>query len=255
MSLQNNNIIVAKSSLLATHKLPTIFPILFSGVILATPVYAAEPLVDAVKNTTNCMQVRDPDARLACFDAASNRLVDILRATNTVESILVPETPRLDVSNVNAPAKKIGNERATAANDELAAGRAQEALADARTQEVLAVANADEETEVATTNDDSTAQISEDDLPTWAAGPKYTEEERAKDSSSFQATIVRITRNSRGRHSFYTEDGAVWQQTQNVKFTPPRSLPAIADFRQRLTGSPTITFDVSSRSYRVIRIK
>lgn len=95
----------------------------------------------------------------------------------------------------------------------------------------------------------------EEDVPTWAAAPQYTEEDRAEDSSEFEATIVRITRNNVGRHRFYTDEGAVWEQTQIVEVRPPRSLPAVAEFKRMLTGNPTIKFDVSNRAYRVRRIE
>jgi len=93
------------------------------------------------------------------------------------------------------------------------------------------------------------------ELPTWAAGPQRSQEKRDLDSRQFEAIIVRITRTNRGRHRFYTEDGAIWEQTQTVDFVPPRSLPTVAEFRRRMTGNPTIRFDVSRRSYRVRRIE
>jgi hypothetical protein len=202
MSLQNKNIIVANSDVIASYKLPNqvnkltvearkvlilaIFPVLLSGIIVTSPANASESLAEVAQNTANCREVRNPEVRLACFDAAIKRLVDLL---NGAEGLADPDTPEPD----SLEAK-------------------------------LLPATAD------------------DELPTWAAGPQYTEEDRAQDSTSFEATIVRITRNSRGRHRFYTEDGAIWEQT-------------VAEFRQKMTGSPAITFDVSSRSYRVSRIE
>lgn len=95
--------------------------------------------------------------------------------------------------------------------------------------------------------------------PTWAAAPaprraaETSEPER--EAREFTVNIVRITRNNLGRHFFYTEDGAVWEQTQIEEVEPPRSLPALAEFRRRLAGNPTISFDTSSKAYRVRRIE
>jgi hypothetical protein len=93
--------------------------------------------------------------------------------------------------------------------------------------------------------------------PNWAAAPEpqQREIEQAEMPRRFEASIVRITRNNVGRHRFYTEDGAVWEQTQIVEVIQPESLPAVAEFRRKLTGNPTIKFDVSNRSYRVRRIE
>jgi hypothetical protein len=93
-------------------------------------------------------------------------------------------------------------------------------------------------------------------LPSWAAEPVVEEKvDRADEPRQFESSVVRITRLPDGRHRFYTDDGAVWEQTQNVEFRPPTSLPAVAEFNRKRTGNPTIKFDVSSRSYRVRRIE
>ena len=91
--------------------------------------------------------------------------------------------------------------------------------------------------------------------PNWASEPQHREIEQAEIPRRFEATIVRITHNNVGRHRFYTADGAVWEQTQIVEVIQPKSLPAVAEFRRKLTGNPTIKFDVSNRSYRVRRIE
>ncbi len=91
--------------------------------------------------------------------------------------------------------------------------------------------------------------------PNWAAAPQHRDIEQAEAPRRFEATIVRITRNNVGRHRFYTADGAVWEQTQIVEVRQPRNLPAVAEFRRKLAGSPTIKFDVSNRSYRIRRIE
>ena len=97
----------------------------------------------------------------------------------------------------------------------------------------------------------------EEPLPGWAAAPepRQSYDDKAEMPRQFEATIVRITRNNVGRHRFYTADGAVWEQTQIVEVQQPESLPAVAEFRRKLTGNPTISFEVSSRSYRVRRIE
>ena len=93
--------------------------------------------------------------------------------------------------------------------------------------------------------------------PNWAAAPQPQQRdiEQAEVPRRFEATIVRITHNNVGRHRFYTADGAVWEQTQIVEVRQPKNLPAVAEFRRKLTGNPTIKFDVSNRSYRVRRIE
>jgi len=93
--------------------------------------------------------------------------------------------------------------------------------------------------------------------PNWAAAPQPQDREieQAEIPRRFEATIVRITRNNVGRHRFYTADGAVWEQTQIIEVLQPTDLPAVAEFRRKLTGNPTIKFDVSNRSYRVRRIE
>ena len=109
---------------------------------------------------------------------------------------------------------------------------------------------------VATTPKKETdTKTSAEEQPTWAAGPRYTEEEVKQDVADFEATIVRITVNAKGRHKFYTDDGAIWEQTQNVRFIAPDALPAKATFNRNYTGNPSISFDVSRRTYRVKRIK
>ena len=91
--------------------------------------------------------------------------------------------------------------------------------------------------------------------PNWASAPQQADIEKAEIPRRFEATIIRITRNNVGRHRFYADDGAVWEQTQIAEVLQPRSLPTVAEFRRKLTGNPTIKFDVSNRSYRVRRIE
>jgi len=104
---------------------------------------------------------------------------------------------------------------------------------------------------------ESAAISAGDGIPIWAAAPQYTKEELAQEArDKFETTIVRITVNKAGSHRFYTEDGAVWKQTQKVKVVPPRSLPAMAELRLKRTGNPTIKFiGISNRSYRVRRVE
>jgi hypothetical protein len=171
---------------------------------------AADPLRLAAEDTASCRELRDPDVRLACFDAAAHRLAEALGTMDQVER--------------NAGDLPI----ATAAS---AAPAAVEPSGGATEQQ----------------------------LPDWAAAPEpepqQRNDEQAEIPRRFETTIVRITSNNVGRHRFYTEDGAVWEQTQLVEVIQPKSLPAVAEFRRRLTGNPTISFEVSNRSYRVRRIK
>lgn len=101
----------------------------------------------------------------------------------------------------------------------------------------------------------------ETDEPSWAAAPLPPEPtasasgEDAQEPREFEVVIVRITVNSAGRHKFYTDDGAVWEQTVIEQVRPPRSLPAVAELKQRVFGNPTIKFDVSNQSYRVRRLE
>jgi hypothetical protein len=180
-----------------------VIAILLGGITLSAPAVGADPLKEAAEDAANCRALRDPDVRLACLDAASEKLAEALGSVRQAER--------------SAPAAPAQAEEPRSAAEPPA-----------------------EETE---------------DVPTWAAAPRHSETEREADPREFEATIVRITRNNVGRHRFYTEDGAVWEQTQLVEFRPPRSLPAVAEFNRKLTGNPTIKFDVSNRSYRVRRIE
>ena len=168
---------------------------------------AADPLRPAAEDAASCRELRDPDVRLACFDAAAHRLAEALGS--------------MDPAGRNAVELPIG----PGAPDAPAAGEPSGEAAE--------------------------------NPPSWAAAPEpeQRDDEKAEMPRRFEATIVRITRNNVGRHRFYTADGAVWEQTQIVEVQQPSSLPAVAEFRRKLTGNPTIKFDVSSRSYRVRRIE
>ncbi len=209
MSLQKENVPVTISGVITAYEtrgiqIRSFSLFLLSGIISWSPINGAEPLVEAANNTANCRKERNPEVRLACFDAASEQLTEVLNLKNIAKRIPEPKSPLPDSHDAVLP-----------------------------------------------------QETSDNDLPTWATAPRapqFTKDEHAQDSDSFKATIVRITRNKSGRHRFYTEDGAVWQQTQKVDVRPPKSLPAVAQFRRKLSGSPTIKFDVSNRSYRVRRI-
>jgi len=178
-------------------------------------VAAADPLRLAAEDTASCRELRDPDVRLACFDAAAHRLAEALGAMDQV----VRNAGDLPIA------------------------------ADATDASTFPAAPATVEPSVRAT----------EQLPDWAAAPEpepqHRDDDKAETPRRFEATIVRITSNNVGRHRFYTEDGAVWEQTQLVEVIQPTSLPAVAEFRRRLTGNPTISFEVSSRSYRVRRIE
>lgn len=181
-------------------------PLLAQDIVSATAV-AADPLRLAAEDAANCRELRDPDVRLACFDAAANRLAEALGS--------------MDQAGRNAGDLPIGPDAPDAPAAVEPSGEAAE------------------------------------HPPNWAAAPQPQQRdiEQAEVPRRFEATIVRITRNNVGRHRFYTADGAVWEQTQIVEVRQPKNLPAVAEFRRKLTGNPTIKFDVSNRSYRVRRIE
>ncbi len=179
-------------------------PVLAQDILSATAI-SADPLRLAAEDAAGCRELRDPDVRLACFDAAAHRLAEALGS--------------MDQAGRNAGHLSIGPDAPDAPAAVDPSGEAAE------------------------------------HPPNWTAAPQHRDTEQAEVPRRFEATIVRITRNNVGRHRFYTADGAVWEQTQVVEVHQPRSLPAVAEFRRKLTGNPTIKFDVSSRSYRVKRIK
>lgn len=166
---------------------------------------AADPLRLAAEDAASCRELRDPDVRLACLDAAAHRLAEALGS--------------MDQAGRNAGDLPIGPDAPDAP---------------------AAVEPSGEATE---------------HPPNWASAPQHRDIEQAEIPRRFEATIVRITRNNVGRHRFYTADGAVWEQTQIAEVRQPRSLPTVAEFRRKLSGNPTIKFDVSNRSYRVRRIE
>ncbi|MDT8437725.1 MAG: hypothetical protein RQ729_01795 [Wenzhouxiangellaceae bacterium] len=188
---------------------------------------AADELRNAAEDAVQCRELRDTAVRLACLDAAVARLADTLKA------------------------------------DAKVAGTARQSSRSSRAQLAPVVA-APEQAKAPVPTDLASAepavegnQQTEEDVPTWATAPapRPARAEREADPKRFNATIVRITRNGAGRHTFYTDDGAVWEQTQIEEIRAPASLPAVAEFRRRLTGNPTIKFDVSNRAYRVRRIE
>lgn len=198
--------------------------------LLTAPMAAshADAVRDAALKTVDCQDLVDPQARLECFDRSVTALSDALgtpAVTGVGEAMAEIETR---VNNANA-------------TDEASVAASQ----------MVALA---EETPTAAAG---TSAKSIEEAPSWATAPapQPTREELAQEPSMFIATIVRITRNGVGRHKFYTDDGAVWEQTQIVEIRPPSSLPAEAEIRQRLTGNPTIKFDVSNQAYRVRRIE
>ena len=190
-------------------------PVLAQDIVTATAV-AADPLRLAAEDAASCRELRDPDVRLACLDAAAHRLAEALGS--------------IDQAGRSTGDLPIGPDAPVApdAPDAPAAPAAVEQSGEATEQP-----------------------------PNWAAAPQpqQRDDEKAEMPRRFEATIVRITRNNVGRHRFYTEDGAVWEQTQIVEVLQPKSLPAVAEFRRKLTGNPTIKFDFSGRSYRVKRVE
>jgi hypothetical protein len=224
-------------------------PVLAQDIVSATAV-AADPLNLAAEDTASCLQLRDPDVRLACFDAAAHRLAEALGSMdqagrNAGDLPIGPDAP-------DAPAgvEPLGD-----------APVAVEPSGDAPAA-VEPLGEAAEHPPIGPDVPDAAAAVepsgeAAEDPPNWAAAPQPQprDVDQADAPRRFEATIVRITSNNVGRHRFYTADGAVWEQTQIVEVRQPSSLPAVAEFRRRLTGNPTIKFDVSNRSYRVIRIE
>jgi len=217
--------------------------LLWSLFVLPAPVLAqdiADPLRLLAEDAASCRELRDPDVRLACFDAAAHRLAEALGSMdqdgrNAGDPPIVPVAPYAPV--------------AVESSGE-AAELPPEPLGEATEQPP------EPSGEVAEHPPEPSSEAAENP-PNWAAAPEPqpSDIEQAEAPQRFEATIVRITRNNVGRHRFYTADGAVWEQTQIAEVRAPKSLPAVAEFRRRLTGSPTIKFDVSSRSYRVKRIE
>jgi len=211
-------------------------PVLAQDIVSATAV-AADPLRLAAEDAANCRELRDPDVRLACLDAAAHRLAEALGSMdqagrNAGDLPIGPDAPAASAAPAVSAAPDVPD--ASDASDAPAASAASDAPA--------AVEPSGEAAE---------------HPPNWAAAPEpeQREIEPAEIPRRFEATIVRITVNNVGRHRFYTADGAVWEQTQIVEVRQPRSLPTVAEFHRKRTGNPTIKFDVSSRSYRVRRIE
>jgi len=208
-----------------------LFSMLASLFVLPAPVLAqdiADPLRLAAEDAASCRELRDPDVRLACFDAAAHRFAEALGSMdqagrNAGDLPIGPDAPDapavVEPSGEAAEHPPIGPDAPVAPAAVKPSGEAAE------------------------------------HQPNWAAAPQRPDIEQADAPRQFEASIVRITRNNVGRHRFYTEDGAVWEQTQIVEVRQPKDLPAVAEFRRKLTGNPTIKFDVSNRSYRVRRIE
>lgn len=91
--------------------------------------------------------------------------------------------------------------------------------------------------------------------PEWAQAPEDSSDGNAEEPRRFTGMVVQITQTSAGRHRFITEDGAVWEQTQDVRVRLPGSLPVEVQFRRRITGNPTISFEGSRSAYRVRRVQ
>ena len=187
---------------------------------------ATDPLRLAAEDAASCRELRDSDVRLACLDAAAQRLAEALGSMDQAGRNAGDLPIGLDAPD--APDAAVAVEPPGEAADQPPGEAAQQPPGEAEQQQ-----------------------------PYWAAAPQpqHADIEEAEVPRRFEATIVRITRNNVGRHRFYTADGAVWEQTQLVEVRQPKDLPAVAEFRRKWTGNPTIKFDVSNRSYRVRRIE
>ena len=201
---------------------------------------AADPLTLAAEDAASCRELRDTDIRLACLDRDHSGATQGRAGRDAVDPPIAPiaDTEDAQAAPVAAAAPPAAMAPATPA----AVPATPAANASATTAPAAAVEPSREASE---------------QPPDWAAAPRRPQRDVEQDEipKQFEATIVRITRNNVGRHRFYTADGAVWEQTQLVDVRQPDSLPAVAQFRRKLTGNPTIKFDVSSRSYRVRRIE
>lgn len=217
-------------------------PVLAQDIVPATAV-AADPLRLAAEDAASCRELREPDVRLACFDAAANRLAEALGP--------------MDQAGRNAGDLPIGPDAPDAPAAPAAVEPSGEAAEHPPEPSGEAAEHPPEPSGEAAEHPPEPLGEAAEEQPNWAAAPEPqpSDIEQAEAPRRFEATIVRITRNNVGRHRFYTADGAVWEQTQIAEVRAPKSLPAVAEFRRRLTGSPTIKFDVSSRSYRVRRIE
>ena len=222
--------------------------LLSSLFVLPAPVLAQEndsevaedPSRIAAEDAANCLKLRDPEIRLACFDAAARRIAESLESSeqgssdqdlmntaeqNAASEPTVPDAPEApDAPPAVEPSVDVAEDLQSVPDAPSAAAPSAEAA---------------------------------EDLPDWAAAPEPQKSyaEQAEVPRTFEASIVRITRNNVGRHRFYTADGAVWEQTQLVEVRAPKSLPVAAEFNRRFTGNPTIQLEGSSRSYRVRRIE
>jgi hypothetical protein len=250
-------------------------PVLAQDNVPATAV-AADPLGLAAEDAASCRELRDPDVRLACFDAVAHRLAEALdsidQAGRDAGDLPVgrdaPDAPvAVEPSDEPAEHAPIGRDAPVVPAAVEPSGKAAELPPIGRDAPDVSAAvepsgEAAEHAPIGRDVPDAPAAVepsgeAAEEPPYWAAAPQPQPRdiEQAEVPRQFEATIVRITRNNVGRHRFYTADGAVWEQTQIVEVRQPKSLPAVAEFRRRLTGNPTIKFDVSSRSYRVRRIE
>ncbi|MEM9401294.1 MAG: hypothetical protein AAGA44_02265 [Pseudomonadota bacterium] len=228
---------------LARSSALTLISVLLAGMSL--PAVASDPLRSVAEDAAKCQELSDPQVRLACLDAVAKRLSEGLDSTEEVDSEdanipIVTATP-------TAPQPPEGD----VAVDAPSAPETPEVSTVSESTTVVAETPASPEPPAPATSASAVA----DTPPVWAAAPEQRTEEPKDSPRRFEATIVRITSNNVGRHRFYTEDGAVWEQTQLVEVRQPKALPATAEFRRKITGNPTIKFDSSSRSYRVRRIK
>lgn len=228
---------------LARSSAHTLIAVLLAGMSL--PAVASDPLRSVAEDAAKCQELSDPQVRLACLDAVAKRLSEGLDSTEEVDSNdadlpVVTETP-------TAPQTPEAN----LAVDAPAAPETSAVSTVTESTTVIAEASVSPEPPAPA----SSASAEADAPPVWAAAPLQRAEDPEDSPRRFETTIVRITSNNVGRHRFYTEDGAVWEQTQLVKVRQPKSLPATAEFRRMMTGSPTIKFEISNRSYRVKRIK
>ena len=184
----------------------------------------------AAERMAACLEIADAAERLACFEAGAATLTQALEEEEPAEADVVAEpTVQPEVA-------------ATPAAPEASATEQPAPVQPAPAPVVEAPAPAAPAPEA-------------EPLPEWA---RVTAPPKAKEGTpdELKVSVVRILRNTAGRHFFVLSDGQEWEQTMKGTVRPPASLPAAATIESSLFGSPRLTFDDGpSGAYKVRRTK
>lgn len=202
-----------------THEKLAILTVLAG--MAAHPVYAQD-LRSASESVVACQSVEDTAQRLACFEAAAQRVSTALALPQP--QIVQAPTATSSTAAVSAPVQQ-------------AATSAAAPVQQASTEAVEAPGNGSL-------------------LPSWI--PRVSFGNRGdveKEPDEFETTLTRIQRNNLGRHFFTTAEGHVWRQIQVEDIKPPRALPADVVLHQNLLGGIQIKILETNRSYGVARIQ